>query len=128
MVKSRESKKKNVLLKKWRKHFIEILSRCYNGMYKEHFTPNRKVWKILIFYFLHFLTFFSIYLPIKKFFLVNFEIFFNHRFIVKDIEFQFLAHNFFKKGPNSKIFFFLKFFFFKKNTKNKNPNAFPTEK
>ena len=69
-----------------------------------HSTPNRTVWKILIFVFLHFLTFFSthqITLPGK------FWNFFDHRF-KRYFEFRFFAHNFFKNVPNSK-FFILKY-------------------
>ena len=88
----------------------------YNTYGSSLFHANRTVWKILIFDFLHFLTFFSTHqktLPGKFWiFLIT---------GLKDIEFRFFAHNFFKNGPNS-IFFFLKFLFFfayvlEKNTK-----------
>ena len=76
-----------------------------------HSTPNRTVWKILICDFLHFLTFFSIH---QKLLLVNFEIFLITG--LKDIEFRFFVHNFFKSGPNStkkkfEIFVFLHTFY-----------------
>ena len=80
-----------------------------------HSTSNRTVWKILIFEFLHFWHFL---VPIKKLFLVNFEIFLIT--YLKDMEFRFFAHNFFKNGPNSNFFFwnFCCFtHFLEKNTK-----------
>ena len=67
---------------------------------------------MISFIFWHFL--------VPKLFLVNFEIFLITG--LKDNEFRFFAHNFFKNGPNSK-FFLLKFllffsYFLEKNTKN----------
>ena len=61
--------------------------------------------KILIFDFLHFWPFI---LPIKKLFLVNFEIFSITG--LKDIQFRFFA-NFFKNGQNSFFFFFFFYLF-----------------
>ena len=78
-----------------------------NIVYMRHSTPSRTVWKILIFDFLYFWHFL---VPIKKLFLVNFEIFLVTG--LREIEFRVFAHNFFKNGTNSTIFFFLNFFVF----------------
>ena len=60
-----------------------------------HSTPNRAAWKIVIFDFLHFFDIFL--LPIKKLFLINFEIFLITG--LKCIKFRLSApHNFFKNG------------------------------
>ena len=83
-------------------NFGEILHWVHMG----HSMPNRTVWKILIFDFLHFLTIFS---TIKKLFLVNSEIFLITG--LKDIELRFFAHNFFKNGTNSIFVFFWNFYF-----------------
>ena len=83
-------------------HFIVGFGKCFETIYKYtgHSTPNRTVWKILILD-LHFLTFFSTHqktLP-GKFWIFLFT-------SLKDIEFPFFTHNFFKNGPNSKFLFF----------------------
>ena len=87
---------------------------CLWGIHS--FETNRTVWKILIFDFFHFLTFFSTH---QKTLLGDFEIFLITG--LNEIEFWFFAQNFFKNGPNS-IFFFWNFcyftYFLEKTTKN----------
>ena len=56
-------------------------------------------WKNLI--FLISFIFRNFLIPTKKLFLVNFEIFLIPG--LKDIEFRYFAHNFFKNGPNKQI-------------------------
>ena len=80
--------------------------------YLRHCTPNRRFEKFYNNF--SFPSFFDIFffVPIKKLFLVNFEIFLITG--LKDIEFRFYGHNIFKNGSNSIFFFFLKFLFFYK--------------
>ena len=69
------------------------ISRFYT--YEAFHAKSSTVWKKIIFDFLHFLTFF---VPMKKLFLINFEMFLITS--LKDIEFRFFAHYFFKNVPN----------------------------
>ena len=84
-------------------HFLNYILYIWGALHaKSDGLKNFNFW---------FPSFFDIFLiPIKKLFLVKFEIFFITG--LKDIEFRVFAHNFFKNGSNSIFFFFFEIFVF----------------